>query len=641
MKVDLELRSCRSISLVSEHAKTEGFASALVPLLNASAERRLNKPDIESLHGAPFNSGELFVPSAEWSQSVTACMAEWIDLDSADEQVRRVSETIAKQEAMWAAHLGFPTLLIPCPSHGPVFNFARCVNQVAGMLSYTNLYVRIVIDAATQGEAGWTRWNLVRSLSESNSRIGIALEIQSDVFDDSAIKRWAAEPVKIVILPSTVFIMNKKGFPVLSKRMQAFARSCMDLNIQFVVSFEAPTMESNNLGMAAYRQYLQHLHKSRPEADDVDKFASGYHDYLQSPLQPLMDNLESATYEIFEKDPVKYREYERAIGLALADRHGVTSNCIIMVVGAGRGPLVDCTLRAADATGRRVTVYAVEKNPNAIVILNSKKASSWGDRVTVFHADMRYWEAPEKADIIVSELLGSFGDNELSPECLDGAQRFLKDGGISIPQAYTTYISPLSSSKLYSEVSGHKDISHLETPYVVKFKAVNELVGLTYVAEDPAPLWSFEHPVPNLKINHGTAKFNLHNTRYGHALFEIKKDVIMHGIGGYFDAVLYKDVIISIHPKTHSEGMFSWFPLFFPLKIPIHLHAGTFVDVHFWRLCDSRKVWYEWAVSPLLTPAAHHPIANGYEEDGAAPVHNLGGCSAIHNPGGRSFWIGF
>ena len=27
---------------------------------------------------------------------------------------------------------------------------------------------------------------------------------------------------------------------------------------------------------------------------------------------------------------------------------------------------------------------------------------------------------------MVSELLGSFGDNELSPECLDGAQSFLK-----------------------------------------------------------------------------------------------------------------------------------------------------------------------------------------------------------------------
>lgn len=46
--------------------------------------------------------------------------------------------------------------------------------------------------------------------------------------------------------------------------------------------------------------------------------------------------------------------------------------------------------------------------------------------MTVVSCDMREWEAPEKADIIVSELLGSFGDNELSPECLDGAQHFLK-----------------------------------------------------------------------------------------------------------------------------------------------------------------------------------------------------------------------
>lgn len=50
----------------------------------------------------------------------------------------------------------------------------------------------------------------------------------------------------------------------------------------------------------------------------------------------------------------------------------------------------------------------------------------WGDLVTIVSSDMRDWEAPEKADILVSELLGSFGDNELSPECLDGAQKFLK-----------------------------------------------------------------------------------------------------------------------------------------------------------------------------------------------------------------------
>lgn len=60
------------------------------------------------------------------------------------------------------------------------------------------------------------------------------------------------------------------------------------------------------------------------------------------------------------------------------------------------------------------------------VRLYSLKEDKWGDKVTVVKTDMREWEAPEKADIIVSELLGSFGDNELSPECLDGAQKFLK-----------------------------------------------------------------------------------------------------------------------------------------------------------------------------------------------------------------------
>lgn len=56
----------------------------------------------------------------------------------------------------------------------------------------------------------------------------------------------------------------------------------------------------------------------------------------------------------------------------------------------------------------------------------------WGDQVTVVSSDMRDWNAPENADILVSELLGSFGDNELSPECLDGAQKFLKGNMLKV-----------------------------------------------------------------------------------------------------------------------------------------------------------------------------------------------------------------
>ena len=58
--------------------------------------------------------------------------------------------------------------------------------------------------------------------------------------------------------------------------------------------------------------------------------------------------------------------------------------------------------------------------------LQNRKRTEWQERVTLVFGDMRQARLPEDADIVVSELLGSFGDNELSPECLDGAMRFLK-----------------------------------------------------------------------------------------------------------------------------------------------------------------------------------------------------------------------
>jgi hypothetical protein len=102
---------------------------------------------------------------------------------------------------------------------------------------------------------------------------------------------------------------------------------------------------------------------------------------------------------------------------------------------------------------------------------------------------------------------GSFGDNELSPECLDGAQRFLKEGGISIPSAYTSFLSPVMSSKLWNEVKvrdslpltliyssatslllqAYKEPKWFETPFVVKLFNFHELAT-------PQPVFTFVHP---------------------------------------------------------------------------------------------------------------------------------------------------
>ena len=48
----------------------------------------------------------------------------------------------------------------------------------------------------------------------------------------------------------------------------------------------------------------------------------------------------------------------------------------------------------------------------------------------------------------------------------------------------------------------------------------------------------------------------------------------MHGLAGYFEAVLYSDVGLSIQPyrkEQLSKDMLSWFPLFFPFRVRISL----------------------------------------------------------------------
>ena len=60
---------------------------------------------------------------------------------------------------------------------------------------------------------------------------------------------------------------------------------------------------------------------------------------------------------------------------------------------------------------------------------------------------------------------------------------------------------------------------------------------------------------------------------------------------------LYKDVMISINPLTYSEGIFSWFPMYIPIREPVFLRKGEEMSAYFWRYFDSKKVWYEWTIS--------------------------------------------
>jgi len=597
---------------------------------------------------------------------------------------------------------------------------------------------------------------------------------------------------------------------------------------------------SNRLYHLQYLRHLRTRASLRPLLDSEEAvLETPYLDNLQSPLQPLGDHLEYQTYETFEKDPVKYRRYGDAVAMALEDRmteeesgqfrylgstmmtlgelkrmtnddsidsddvilneqlryqqnrrnvvHGNDNEKIvevdiyqttILVVGAGRGPLVREAIRAVQrvsasrmggrsTTGRRrmalhAKIVAIEKNPSAVLYLQSCKGvdPTWNGGheyhdaqqligrmstsgreddnivipgtsvVTVVGCDMReagtkyshpvlkhmIQNAKARADIVVSELLGSFGDNELSPECLDGVQRcgLLKDRCVSIPQNYTAFMAPVSSARLHSEAKTQSCIPlntnagpaspaigmqrALETPYVVRSHAASQ-------THRERPCWTFSHPHPagpaeadvaspaddmdtsNQRDANPSARAveHVNNDRHAHLSFEwsptsgagigcgygaVDQDVetvaasasqspslgaentlTIHGFLGSFHSVLYERIgrtdntqqqqqqqqrssVISIAPSTFSVGMFSWFPLFFPLKEPLRVPPGATVNCSVWRRSDEERVWYEWCAEVVTTA-----IATNSETGKEEATSVVWSTSSIHNPGGRSYHV--
>ncbi|MCO5588146.1 hypothetical protein L7F22_042101 [Adiantum nelumboides] len=611
-----------------------------------------------------FHPSELNLTKYEDSDGVIAIISPWIELDSWDEGIRLDSEIALRQELSYASHLGILQVVLPPPSSDPacrpyLVDYARAVagclvsrgSEAPAAGHFMRVSIRLPISSpyasaqmmlktgvgarplsissnSSNGTAqmrseddwSWQAWHVIQSVCGFNARLGVAIDLSAPLPPPAILERWNAEPVSHVWLPARAFLSNAKGYPVLSKATQSFLRSMISVKapqLAFVLTgTQTPPENHTRGGQAAYEQYVRHIERNiTSNMTETDLQVRSYSDYLQAPLQPLFDNLEGQTYATFEADSIKYEKYEEAVYQALSSLP--PKNIIsVWVCGAGRGPLVSRCIQAARKASRTIKVVALEKNPNAIVGLRERATNEWGqDVVRIEMGDMRTVKISpsEKADIIVSELLGSFGDNELSPECLDGAMRILKPNGICIPRAYSSYVTPISTPKLYGEVakgtpiqastgisSEDRKVKAAETPYVVLLRAVTYLAGRGGREDWPEVqhCWTFDHSTPPaVPLSHdGLPLTNAHNVRISSHTFHIPRQSVCHGLAGSFEAHLWGNVVLSIHPDPNraTQGMNSWFPLYFPFKEPLYLSAESELDVSIWRLTSNDRVWYEW-----------------------------------------------
>eukprot|EP00943_MAST-04B_sp_MAST-4B-sp1_P006048 g6048.t1 len=617
-----------NLSIEFEASMKLGFSFILAPLVHPRGAR--SKSMVEKRKSA-FTRSDFALNTEDWSTCIVGKVSDWIcySIDSKSLLERNIAEFALAQEFQWSQHIGIPAIQITCPTNLSTHdNFSRCLSQLLN--EYRGLHVWLSIpfeapakssktSAATMDEndlddlceytdrnfdsdIAWSVWNRMRTVCNFMPSLSVCLVIGKHVPSNPLLlKRWFGEPVKAALIDVNAFLPNEQGYPVLSRLHQFYIKELFAHNVQFILTGRA----KHQLGTLPYLQYLRYLKDTFPPLTQQEISERPYYDYLQEPLQPLFHNLESATYNVFEQCPVKYKQYEAAISNCLQNKlksgmsTDMNKSISLMVVGAGRGPLVVCALNAAKNNNMtNLDIIAVEKNPNAVVTLRARFANH--SNVKVVSSDMRQFQPDRKADILVSELLGSFGDNELSPECLDGAQTFLKKkDGISIPSDSTSFLSPISTNKLWNECSKYKDVKHLEIPYVVRLHDFFEIASAK-------KCFTFHHPNWDDEID---------NKRFKKILFKAAANTVCHGFAGYFESTLYNDIFISINPKSFSTGMFSWFPMYFPLRNPFPVKENDMIEVNFWRCIKNRKVWYEWCiVQPIQSP--------------------------IHNVNGRSSWIG-
>jgi type II protein arginine methyltransferase len=333
-------------------------------------------------------------------------------------------------------------------------------------------------------------------------------------------------------------------------------------------------------------------------------------DQLQIPLQPYRDNLEAEVYDIFERDELKYNEYELAF-LEAFPSWEPAKTVVCYYVGSGKGLILDKLMRAVKKSKRMVKVYCIEKNPFPIQTLKRRIArNKWGKFVEVVQTDIRNYNMPESPDLVFSELLGGIGDNELSPECLRWAEKYpissfrnCRKDTVCIPQKYTCFIRPISAHHLHRQLSPEEQ----EHYFTVEF-------GKSYSPFQSQSVWEFVHPLP--------AEDSLE--RSARVTWKAKEEVCLQGFEGSFDCHLFGKAYFSIVPENRDRHFYSWFPLFFSFSEEALLAKGEEISIEFVRCSSPARIWYKWRFA-IAGGEGEVRMQSRWHNEGARLAVQLGG----------------
>lgn len=157
----------------------------------------------------------------------------------------------------------------------------------------------------------------------------------------------------------------------------------------------------------------------------------------------------------------------------------VPGKTVVADIGSGTGFL---SFLAEKYGARECRLY--ERSP-AMLALSRRIAKENGMQRCRFHVGHSTDAAnPPKADVVVSETLGNWAYEENIIETMNDALRFLKPGGIVIPQDLHCFAAPVTSPRLYDEMNVWDRIGHGLIFSAAKEVCMNNMYVKDIVAKD-------------------------------------------------------------------------------------------------------------------------------------------------------------
>jgi protein arginine N-methyltransferase 1 len=270
----------------------------------------------------------------------------------------------------------------------------------------------------------------------------------------------------------------------------------------------------------------------------------------------------------------------RIQGYAEALKRVITPESVVLEIGTGSGVMA---MHACQLGARRV--YAIEPETAIEAARESAAINGYSDRIVFIQDISTRVTLPEQVDILFSDLRGILPlHNHHFESIIDARTRFLKPGGIQIPQRDTLFVAPVDAPDIYQNTIE----PWTKNPFDLNMDAGRRWTVNGYYTARAKPEQIVLTPQVWAELDYRT----LTELNYGKTLTWVTDAAqTIHGFQVWFDAVLIEDVGFSTAP---DQPQMAYNTAFFGLSEPVELSPGDTLQIRLRADNFSGRYTYSW-----------------------------------------------